>query len=88
MGWFRDLPSDISPGIPPDPHVNASWFKRRWVAVDQVLNVWVLNGLPDETISSHAGRLIRNGNPPLWAKFVCWFCAKLDTNHCKDSIGH
>lgn len=88
MGWFNAKPSNISPGIPPDPHVTASWFKRRWVAFDQTVNVVVFNGLPDETVSSHAGRLIRDGNPPRWARIVCWFCGKLDKDHCKESIGH
>ena len=87
IGWFTRRPS-LSPGVPPDPHTGASWFKRRWVAIDQVANVWLLNGLPDETISSHAGRLIRNGSPPHWARFVCWLCEHFDTDHCRESIGH
>lgn len=87
-GWFDKLPSNVDEYIPPDPHVNAAWFKRRWVALDQAANVWFLNGLPDETISSHAGRLIRRGNPPRWARFVCWICDKFDSGHCPESIGH
>lgn len=86
--WFDAKPVHIGPGIPPDPHLEASWFKRRWVAFDQLLNVWFLNGLPDETISSHAGRLLETDDEVWWSKFVCWLCNKFDTNHCKESIGH
>jgi hypothetical protein len=88
MGWFSNRPSHVTEGVPPDPHVAASWFKRRWVSVDQTLNVWVFNGLPDETISSHAGRRVRNGSPPTWARFVCWLCEWFDKGHCRESIGH
>ena len=93
MSWFTKKPSDLSEGIPPDPHVSASWFKRRWVVVDQAINVWVLNGLPDETISSNAGRHMRDAKskgekPVLWARFVCWLCEHYDKDHCKKAIGN
>lgn len=88
MSWFDSLPNDLSPGIPPDPHESSSWFKRRWVSIDQTINVWVLNGLPDETISSHSGRRMRDdANPPRWARFVCWLCNYFETDHCRKAIG-
>jgi len=88
MGWFNAKPGGLSPGIPPDPAVTYGWFHRRWMAVDQLVNVWVLNGLPDETISSHAGRKLRDDvSPPYWSRFVCWFCNFFQTDHCQKSIG-
>lgn len=86
--WITARPSDLSPGIPPDTYVEASWFWRRLVAIDQLFNVWVLNGLPDETISSHAGRRMRDdAAPPIWARFTCRLCNYFETDHCRKAIG-
>ena len=52
------------------------------IAVDQLANTF-LGGDPDETISSRAGKVQHKSR---WAKALCWFLNKLDTNHCRDAI--
>ena len=52
------------------------------ISIDQFFNT-VLGGDPDETISSRAGK--KQGTQT-WAKALCWFLNKIDTNHCKKSI--
>ena len=52
------------------------------IAIDQFFNA-LFGGDPDETISSRAGKVQHEAK---WAKWLCWFLNKLDTNHCKDSI--
>jgi hypothetical protein len=87
LGWWTKPAENLSPGAPVDPHAQLSWFRRRWIALDQAANVWFVNGLPDETLSSHAGRRIRDGNPPAWARFVCWLTNKIEKGHCDGAIG-
>lgn len=41
--------------------VQEGWLRRSLVAVDQAVNVIVLKGQPDETISSHAARAATEG---------------------------
>ena len=53
------------------------------IAFDQFFNA-LFGGDPDETISSRAGKDQKKGR--LWAKWLCWFLNKLDTNHCRESI--
>lgn len=52
------------------------------IAIDQLGNA-LTGGDPDETISSRAGKVEDQSR---WAKVLCWFLNKLDTNHCKKSI--
>ena len=58
------------------------------VAKDQLANA-VLNGDMDETISSRAGRAIRDNDKrnKWWACPLCKILNKLDKNHCDRSIG-
>lgn len=54
------------------------------IAIDQLANT-VLGGDPDETISSRAGKYVREGRG--W--FPCVLCKLLhfiDKNHCEKSI--
>tara|TARA_R110001606_G_scaffold321588_2_gene468508 strand:- start:2031 stop:2276 length:246 start_codon:yes stop_codon:yes gene_type:complete len=60
---------------------------RLLLALDQVLNVLFWNGSQDETISSHIGRRIVDGNATWFDKALCWILRKLECNHCKKSIG-
>lgn len=52
------------------------------ISVDQLANT-ILGGDPDETISSRAGK--KQGSQR-WAKILCWFLNKVDSNHCQKSI--
>lgn len=54
------------------------YVHRVLVALDQFGNV-VLNGDPDETISSRSARAAARGN---WlGKFMCWWLDKLQRDH-------
>lgn len=60
-----------------------SYFRRLFVAVDQLVNV-VFGGDPDETVSSRIGKDARRGR-----KFACVLCKILDLfekDHCEKSI--
>ena len=60
-----------------------SYFRRLFVAVDQLLNV-VFGGHEDETISSRIGKDARRGR-----KFACVLCRVLDwldPHHCEKAI--
>lgn len=58
------------------------------VAKDQLANA-AFNGDEDETISSRAGRAIRDKDKrnTWWACPLCWMLDKVDLNHCEKSIG-
>ena len=58
----------------------ARWLWRIVVWLDQGLNVIFLNGDPDETVSSHAGKDARKGER--WACVLCKLLDKLDPGHC------
>jgi hypothetical protein len=59
-----------------------SWLERLGVALDEFLNVLILNGDPDQTISYHAALAREDGRA--WA---CWLCAFLavaiQPRHCQ-----
>lgn len=60
-----------------------SYFRRLFVAVDQLVNV-ILGGDEDETISSRIAKDKRRGR-----KFACFLCKILDLfdpDHCEKSI--
>ena len=60
-----------------------SYFRRLFVAADQLLNV-VFLGHEDETISSRIGKDARRGR-----KFACVLCQVLhwlDPHHCEKAI--
>lgn len=52
------------------------------IGYDQLVNV-ALNGNPDETISSRAGRHMKTER---WACWLCKFLDKLEERHCEKSI--
>ncbi len=54
------------------------------IAFDQLMNA-ATGGSEDETISSRAGRLQKEGRG--WACVLCKVLDKLQKNHCNDSIG-
>lgn len=61
--------------------------KRSWhiaIALDQLANA-TTGGSEDETISSRAGRLKREGRG--WACVLCRLLDWLQKDHCKNSIG-
>lgn len=61
--------------------------KRSWhiaIALDQLANA-TTGGNEDETISSRAGRLQREGRG--WACVLCRLLDWLQKDHCKNSIG-
>ena len=75
-----DLPQEEAT-IPGKPIL--SYFRRLFVAADQLLNV-VLGGNEDETISSRIGKDARRGR-----KFACVLCRVLhwiDPFHCEKAI--
>jgi hypothetical protein len=60
-----------------------SYFRRLFVAADQLLNV-ILGGHEDETISSRIAKDRRRGR-----KFACILCRVLDwldPNHCEKAL--
>jgi len=63
------------------------WF-RVLIAIDQFMNVLVLNGNPDQTVSGHVGYKSWTTGKTRWRvaeKFIntlFWF----DPNHCRKSI--
>lgn len=61
--------------------MNESYLQRVGLAVDESLNVVLLNGRPDETVSKHTAVAAREGK-----KWACQFCRLLDVvverGHC------
>ncbi len=57
------------------------YWKRLGVALDEFLNVLLLNGLPEQTISLHAALAELEGE-----RWGCWLCAALNAlvqkHHC------
>ncbi len=49
-------------------------------SIDQLGNA-VIGGDPDETISSRAGRAVKEGRCK-GCKLLCWLLNKVDPNHC------
>ena len=60
---------------------------RFLLVLDQMLNVVFWNGSQDETVSSHIGRRIDNGEATWFDKKLCCLLSKLDYNHCNKSLG-
>jgi hypothetical protein len=58
-----------------------SYLKNLGVALDEALNVLVLNGDPDQTISYHAALAEEDGRR--WGCWLCWALACLvQPRHC------
>jgi hypothetical protein len=73
-----ETPQTYVPGRP-----ILSYFRRLFVATDQLLNV-ILGGHEDETISSRIGKDARRGK-----EFACVLCRILhwiDRDHCEKAI--
>ena len=62
-------------------------FKRFILVFDQMINVLFWNGSQDETVSSHLYRRIKNGRATRFDKALCSFLKKLESQHCKKSLG-
>lgn len=62
------------------------WLRLLLVA-DQFLNVLIWNGSQDETVSSHIGRKIQAGKANRFEKALCCLLRKLESEHCKKSLG-
>ena len=62
---------------------DAYWW-RLLVAIDQLGNVAVFNGYPDETISSNAAKRVARGEA--WAVLLCKLLHLFDKGHCAKSI--
>jgi len=60
-----------------------SYFRRLFVAVDQLLNV-IFGGDPDETMSSRAGKDARRGK--VFACILCKFLDLFEKDHCEKAI--
>jgi len=57
------------------------WLTRLGVALDEALNVLLLNGDPDQTISYHAA--IAEDDGRRWGCWLCWALARLvQPRHC------
>jgi len=62
-------------------------FKRFLLSLDQTLNVIFWNGSQDETVSSHLYRRISNKKATWFDKLLCIGLRKIDSRHCKKSLG-
>lgn len=61
------------------------WWVRAGVAVDQAMNVMLLDGEPDETISMHAAEAARGGER--WGCVLCrWLGRMVQPHHCRDVL--
>lgn len=62
-----------------------------WEVIDRLCNVVIFRGNPRETVSLHAGRLLRaedHGGPhaPRWAHWVDRMTSIVDDDHVRDSV--
>jgi len=60
---------------------------RFLLVLDQMFNVIFWNGSQDETISSHIGRRIKEGQATWFDKLLCKWLGKIEFNHCEISRG-
>jgi len=60
---------------------------RLLLVIDQFFNVLLWNGSQDETMSSHIGRRIKNGDANVFDKIICKFLQALESKHCTKSLG-
>jgi cell division protein FtsB len=61
--------------------------ERFLLVLDQMFNVLLWNGSQDETISSHITRRIESGKANSADRLICKFLQKLESKHCKKSLG-
>ena len=67
--------------------VKRSRLFRFLLVFDQMFNVLLWNGSQDETVSSHIGRRIEEGNATWFDKGICYLLGKLEKSHCTKSRG-
>lgn len=65
-------------------------MKSKWIRTktlgSQLLNVWLFDGVPDETISGRSYREGELGGDPIWAKRAAAINRRSgNPNHCKSS---
>lgn len=58
------------------------WFWNVLIAIDQFFNA-IFGGDPDETISSRAGKQVKNSR---FAYYLCRALHRIDPEHCQKSI--
>lgn len=64
-----------------------AWVYRCGKALDQFDNALIFGGLPQETISSHAGRWVLSGQPIPWKfRFVIWLTDLFEDDHAIKAI--
>lgn len=64
-----------------------AWVYRCGKALDQFDNALIFGGLPQETISSHAGRWVLSGKPlPRLIRFVVWLTNLFEADHAVKAI--
>lgn len=59
------------------------YIKNVLIGVDQLANT-IAGGDPDETISSRAGKAVKDNK--WWASYLCRFLNYLERDHCMESI--
>jgi len=64
-----------------------SRVKRLLLVLDQTINVIFWNGSQDETVSSHIYRRIRDNRATWFDKLLCRGLRRLESKHCKKSLG-
>lgn len=63
---------------------------KRWaggvlIGIDQLANT-VVGGLPDETLSSRFGRMVKDGRKSRTGSIACAVLDAIDGDHCSSSI--
>ena len=64
-----------------------SRVQRLLLVIDQFFAVLFWNASQDETVSSHIGRKIKNGEATWFDRKLCCLLKKLESNHCYLSLG-
>ena len=64
-----------------------SRVQRLLLVIDQFFAVLFWNASQDETVSSHIGRKIKNGEATWFDRKLCCLLNKLESNHCSISLG-
>lgn len=59
------------------------------VVIDELVNVVILFGDPQETISGRCGRILKSSSQPRKCYTCFWLCVvlnKVDNDHCREAI--
>ena len=64
-----------------------SRVQRLLLVIDPFFAVLFWNASQDETVSSHIGRRIKEGEATWFDRKLCCFLKKLESNHCYLSLG-